>query len=92
MAASLTVYVTVDTPLLKTVAPRLLIPVAAELPVVTPVMAHVKVVTAQLSPVVGFEGVTEAVHAAPAARTMFDGQVIVGKILSVTVTVNEQVA
>ena len=73
--------------------PRLLIPVAADVPVVAPVIAHVNTVTAQLSAVVGLVVATEAVHVpAPTFAVTFDGQVIVGLILSDTVTVNEQVA
>jgi hypothetical protein len=92
-AESVTVYVTVVRPVLKVAVPTLLIPVAAEVATVAPVIAHVKEATVQLSPVVGLVVTTEAVHN-PAAvfAVRFDGHVIVGAILSVTVTVNEQVA
>lgn len=71
----------------------LLIPVAGLVAVVTPVIAHVKRVTAQLSAVVGLVVTTEATQEpAPTLAVMFDGHVIVGLILSKTVTVYEQVA
>jgi hypothetical protein len=78
---------------LNVAVPTLLIPVAAEVATVAPVIAQVKEDTVQLSPVVGLGVTTEAVHK-PAAvfAVKFAGQVIVGAILSVTVTVNEQVA
>jgi hypothetical protein len=86
--ASRTVYVTVVVPMLNVNVPRLLIPVAADAPVVAPVSAHVNTVTPQLSPVVGFGVTTEAVHVpAPTFAVMFAGQVTVGRILSDTVTV-----
>ena len=68
-------------------------PVAGEEPVVAPVIAQVNTVTAQLSARVGFGVDTEAVQVpAPTLAVMLAGQVIVGRMLSVTVTVNEQVA
>jgi hypothetical protein len=85
--------VIVVTPVLNVAVPTLLIPVVADVATVAPVIAHVNVLTVQLSPVVGFGVITEAVHK-PAAvfAVKLEGQVIVGAILSVTVTVNEQVA
>jgi hypothetical protein len=92
-AESVTVYVTVVTPVLKVAVPTLLIPVAAEVATVAPVIAQVNLVTVQLSPVVGLVVAIEAVHNPVAVfAVIFDGQEIVGAILSVTVTVNEQVA
>jgi hypothetical protein len=78
---------------LNVAVPRLLIPVAAEVATVAPVIAHVRVDTVQLSAVTALGVTTEAVHN-PAAvfAVKFEGHVIVGLILSVTVTVNEQVA
>jgi hypothetical protein len=71
-------------------------PVAGLDETVAPVIAQVNLVTEQLSAVVGFAVATLALHPAIAPAVvkaeMFDGQVIVGLILSVTVTVNEQVA
>ena len=73
--------------------PTLLIPVAGDDAVVAPVMAHVSVVTPQLSAVVGLVVATDAVQVpAPALAVTLAGHVMVGRILSVTVTVNEQVA
>jgi hypothetical protein len=68
-------------------------PVVGDVPVVAPVIAHVNFATVQLSAVVGLVVATDAVHN-PAAvfAVRLEGQVIVGAILSVTVTVNEQVA
>jgi hypothetical protein len=93
LAASRTVYVTVVMPELKVCVPALLIPVAGEVATVAPVIAHVKRVTAQLSPVVGF-GVTTEAEQVPATTfwVMFAGQVTVGTMLSVTVIVKAQVA
>ena len=57
------------------------------------VIANVKVVTEQLSAIVAFGTITEALHTP--ASSFFDiapGQVIVGIILSVIVTVKLQVA
>jgi hypothetical protein len=83
----------VVTPILNTLVPRLLIPVAGDVPVVAPVSAHVNVDTPQLSAVVGFGVTTEAVHVpAPTFAVIFEGQVIVGGTVSVTVTVAVQVA
>lgn len=73
--------------------PALLIPVAAELPKVAPVNAHVNVVTEQLSAVVAFGVTIDLVHVpATTVFTMFAGHVMVGRILSVMVTVYEHVA
>lgn len=72
--------------------PTLFIPVAAEVAIVAPVIAHVKRVTPQLSEVVAFGVTTEAVHEAPPTAVMFAGQVIVGRVASVTVTVKAHVA
>jgi hypothetical protein len=78
----------VVTPTLNTKVPRLLIPVAADVPVVAPVSAQVNTVTPQLSPVVGFGVTTDAVQVpAPTFAVMLEGQVIVGRMLSVTVIV-----
>ena len=92
-AASRTVYVTVVTPALNVYVPMLLIPVAAEVAVVAPVIAHVNTVTPQLSAVVGFV-VTILLEHVPAVTVfvMFAGQVIVGRVASVTVTVKKHVA
>ena len=87
-AASRAVYVTVVTPVLNMKVPRLFIPVVADVPVVAPVSAHVKPVTAQLSPVVGLGVVTDAVQEpTPVFVEMFAGQLTVGAMLSVTVIV-----
>ena len=87
-AASSTRYVAVVIPKLKTLVPMLLIPVAAELAIVAPVKAQVSLVTEQLSAVVGFGVTTLAVQVpAPTFCEIFVGQVIVGLILSVIVTV-----
>ena len=68
-------------------------PVAGEDPVVAPVITQVSPVTAQLSAVVGLGVATEAVQVpAPTLAVMLAGQVMVGSTVSVTVTVNEQVA
>lgn len=80
-------------PRLNVCVPRLLIPAAGDAPVVAPVITQVSVVTEQLSVVVGFGVTTDALHVpAPTFAVMLDGQVTVGLMLSVTVTVNEQVA
>jgi hypothetical protein len=91
-AASLTVYVTVVTPLLNVYVPTLLIPVAAEVAIVAPVIAHVNLFTPQLSAVVGLGVTTDALQVAPVVVIIFAGQEIVGTAVSVIVTVNEQVA
>lgn len=80
------------TPTLNVNVPRLLIPVAADAPVVAPVSAHVNIVTPQLSPVVGL-GVTTDLLQAPAVTfaVIFEGQTIVGGTVSVTVTVEVHV-
>jgi hypothetical protein len=71
----------------------LLMPVAAEVPVVTPVIAQVNKVTAQLSATVGLAVATEAVQVpAPTFAVTFAGHVIVGRMLSVIVTVKKHVA
>lgn len=92
-AASLALYVTVVTPPLNVLVPTLLMPVTAEFATVAPAKAHVKIVTEQLSAVVAFGVAIDLVHV-PAATvfTMFAGHVMVGRILSVTVTVYEHVA
>jgi hypothetical protein len=77
----------VVTPLLNVYVPTLLIPVAGDVAIVAPVIAQVNSVTPQLSAVVGFVVTTEAVHAAPAVPVILAGQLIVGTILSTTVTV-----
>ena len=80
-------------PALKVCVPTLLIPVAGDDAVVAPVMAHVNTVTPQLSAVVGLAVATDAVQVPAAALAVaLAGHVMVGRILSVTVTVNEQVA
>ena len=71
----------------------MLIPAGAEFAVVAPVIAHARRVTAQLSAVVGFGVTTDAVQTpAPTFCAMLPGQVMVGRILSVTVTVKLHVA
>lgn len=90
LAASLTVYVTVVTPELNVYVPTLFMPVAGDVAVVAPVIAHVNKVTPQLSEVVGLDVTIEAVQVAPAVPVMFAGQLIVGTILSTTVTVKLQ--
>ena len=64
-----------------------MIPVAAELKAVAPVKAQVNLVTEQLSAVVGFGVTTLAVQEVLVFALMFKGQVMVGFMLSVTVTV-----
>jgi hypothetical protein len=92
LLASRTVYVTVVTPTLKVYVPTLLIPVDGEEAVVAPVITQVKRVTAQLSAVVGFDVETLAEQPAPEALAVtFDGQAMVGLMLSVTTTLNEHV-
>jgi hypothetical protein len=86
-AASRTVYVTVVTPLLKVYVPTLLIPVAGDVAIVVPVIAQVNNVAPQLSAVVGLGVTIDAVHAAPTVPVILAGQLIVGTILSTTVTV-----
>ena len=64
------------------------IPVAGDTATVAPESDHVNLPTAQLSAGVAFGVATEAVHVpADTFAVMFDGQEIVGLILSVTVTV-----
>jgi hypothetical protein len=86
-AASEAIYVTVVVPKLKVLVPTLLIPVAGELATVAPVNVQVNLVTAQLSAVIGF-GVTTLAVQLPASTfaVIFAEQVIVGLILSTTVT------
>jgi hypothetical protein len=68
-------------------------PVGADAPVVAPVSAHVNLVTPQLSPVVGFGVTTEAVQVpALTLAVMFPGHVMVGGVVSVTLTVAVHVA
>lgn len=70
----------------------MLIPLAALAAVVAPVIDHVNVVTEQLSAVTGFVITTEATQVpAPTFDVTFDGQEIVGLMLSANVTLNEQV-
>ena len=65
-----------------------MIPVADEAAVVAPVSAQVNFVTAQLSAVVGFAVATLAVQdPTPTLGVRLAEQVIVGTIVSVTVTV-----
>src|SRR5687767_8648994 len=91
-AASRAVYVTVVTPTLKDwLEGTVLMPVAAEAPVVAPVNAQVLIVTAQLSAFVGAGVANTAAHMPGVLlAVMFAGQVIVGGWLSTTVIVNEQ--
>jgi hypothetical protein len=85
--------VIVVTPVLNVAVPTLLIPVVGEDAIVAPVIAHVKEATVQLSLLVGLGVTTEAVHKLAAVFAVrLEGHVIVGAMLSVTVTVNEQVA
>jgi hypothetical protein len=85
--------VIVVTPVLNIAVPTLLIPVVGEDAMVAPVIAHVKEATVQLSLLVGFGVTTDAVHKpASVLAEIFAGQLIVGAMLSVTITVNEQVA
>ena len=75
-------------PKLNICVPKLLIPVAAELAEVAPVNAQVNLVTEQLSAVAGFGVFTLAVQVpAPTFCEIFAEQVMVGLILSVTVTI-----
>jgi hypothetical protein len=92
-AASLTVYVTVVTPILNAVEPSVLIPEAADEPVVAPVKAQVLVTTAQLSACVGAAAVYVEVHTpASVVLVTLPGQVTVGDCVSFTVTVKVQLA
>jgi hypothetical protein len=80
--------VIVVAPKLKVCVPTLFIPVTADDATVAPVIAHVNLVTEQLSAVVGLVVTTDFVHdPAVTVVAMFAGHVIVGKTLSVTVTV-----
>jgi multidrug transporter EmrE-like cation transporter len=69
----------------------LLIPVAAEVPVVAPVITHVKTVTPQLSVVVGFV-VAILLEQVPAVTVfaMFAGHVMVGIVMSRVFTLKTQ--
>ena len=68
-------------------------PVAELAATVAPVIAHVNVVTEQLSAVTGLVVTTDALQRpAVTLAVTFDGHEIVGLILSITVTVYEQVA
>ena len=92
-AASETVYTTVVTPVLKVYVPTLLIPVAPLAAVVAPLIDHVNCVTEQLSDVVGLVVTTLVLHKpAVTLAVTLDGQVIVGLMLSLIVTVYEHVA
>jgi hypothetical protein len=83
----------VVTPVLNIAVPTLLIPVVGDEAAVAPVITQVNLDTAQLSMVVGLIVTTDAVHTpASVLDVWLPEQVIVGAILSVTVTVNEQVA
>ena len=77
------------TPKLNVCVPTLLIPVAGDEAVVTPVKVQVNFVTEQLSAVTAF-GVTTLALQVPAVTfcVMSAGHVIVGLMLSITVTVN----
>jgi hypothetical protein len=86
-AASSTLYVTVVIPKLNIRVPKLLIPDVAELATVAPVKAQVNLVTPQLSAVFGFGVTTLAVQEALVFAVIFVGQVIVGLMLSLIVTV-----
>src|SRR5664279_4275498 len=92
-AASFTIYVTVGTPVLIVYVPTWLMPTTGEVAIVAPVIAHVRVLTAQLSEITALGTTTDALHT-PASSfcDMFPGQVITGTILSVTVTVKLHVA
>jgi len=90
LEASVTVYVIVVIPELKVYVPTLLIPVAGEEVVVAPVIDHVSVVTAQLSPIVGFCVITEALHP-NAFCEILAGLIIVGGWISLIVTIKLQV-
>src|SRR5688572_31348015 len=84
LAASLTVYVTVVVPTLNVCVPRLLIPVAAEDPVVAADMANVRSATPLLSAVTGQAGVIDAVQSPAAVLAVrFAGHVMVGYWASV---------
>src|SRR5665648_418454 len=61
-AASLTIYVTVVTPVLKVRVPTWLIPAAGDAATVAPVIAQVRVVTAQLSAIIASGTTTEALQ------------------------------
>ena len=84
--ASVTVYVIVVTPELKEYVPTLLIPVAGEEEVVAPVINQVSEFTAQLSPIVGFCVITDALHPI-ASCEILAGQIIVGGWISLIVTI-----
>lgn len=73
--------------------PTLLIPVAGEVATVAPVIAQVNLATAQLSAVVGF-AIACALAQIPEVVVVVTlaGHVMVGLMLSFTVTVKEHVA
>ena len=81
------------TPVLNVNVPTWLMPAAGELATVAPVIVQVRAVTEQLSAVTALGTITEALHT-PASSfcAIAAGQVIVGLILSVIVTVKLQVA
>lgn len=92
-AASPTVYVTVVIPLLKVCVPTGFMPAAGEAATVAPVIAQVRRVTAQLSANTAAGTVTEAVQSPGSAFWLiFIGHVIVGAMISVTVTFDVHVA
>ena len=75
-------------PKLNILVPKLLIPVAADAPVVAPVKFQVNLLTAQLSAIVGLVVITEAEQVPESALSVkLAGQIIVGAMLSVTVIV-----
>ena len=77
---------------MKVCVPRTLIPVAAELPDVTPVIAQVRVVTEQLSLYVGSVTAMDFEHPETRFWLRLAGQLSVGLMLSVIITVKEHVA
>jgi hypothetical protein len=85
--------VTVVIPELKIYVPTWLIPAAGDAATVAPVIAHVRVVTEQLSDVTALGTTTDAEHTpASVFWLIFEGHVIAGTRLSVMVTVAAQVA
>jgi hypothetical protein len=71
--------VTVVIPELKVYVPTWLIPAAGDAATVAPVIAHVRVVTEQLSDVTALGTTTDAEHnPASALWLMFEGHVIAG--------------
>lgn len=68
-------------------------PVTGDDPLVAPVIVHERPVTAQLSAVVAFGVTTDALQVpTPTLAVMLAGHIIVGRMLSTTETVYEQVA